>query len=564
MRLGPEGTPLPVRAWLLPAFGGLWGSLLAAEGVLLIGVAASLGSTWLLGQAIDGGLSPVPAALAYFGAVALSAACVWFARVRIEQIAQQAMLRVKERLFAHVMDHDVALHDRLGPGRLISRVNGDVEAMRTLLSEAVLQAPADLALTLGLLVILGVVAPAMLLVALASLPIYALILYAYRRIAPERLVAAREVAARISGFYAEHVRALPLLRAFGRLPWLEARSRALSGEKAQIDVHAGMAGIHLFNALFAVRSVTLAGMVWVGASQVHQGLMTIGALLVGLDYARKLFEPFVRLQLHLATLERARAGAVRVSELFGLRRMIQAPPDPAPWPGFHRLSLDRVDFSYVPGVPVLRQVCLTLTPGRRVALVGPTGGGKSTIVQLLLRFIDPDAGEVRVDQTELRRMDPAVVRRHIGLVSQSVQLLPGTVAENIGASTPEEGRRLLGQVGLAERLDPDLPIGEGQRALSRGEVQLLCVARALAGDPELLILDEATSAMDPDTEARIAALTAGRSVLAVAHRLRLVTDYDEIHVVVDGRIVESGDHPTLLARKGTYAGLWQAQLASHG
>lgn len=562
MRPLDRGSPLPLRVWLLPAFRGLEPALAGAEALLLLGVGASLTSTWLLGQAIDGRLPLISAALAYTGAVALSAGCTWFARVWIEEVAQKAMLGVKERLFAHVMTHDVALHDEQGAGRLISRVTGDVESMRTLLSEAVLQAPADLALSIGLLLILSQVAPSMALVAIASLPAYALLLILYRRAAPHRLVAAREVAARVSGFYAEHVRALPLLRAFNRLPWLEARSAALSAEKARTDVAAGMTGVHLFNALFAVRSLTLAGMVWVGASQVHSGLLTIGTLLVALDYARKLFEPFIRLQFHLATLERARAGAVRVSELFGFQRQLRAPPDPETWPGFRELALDTVDFAYVADVPVLRGVSLRLRPGRRVALVGPTGGGKSTIVQLLLRFIDPDGGRVQVNGLDLRRLDPDELRRHIGLVSQGVHLLPGTVAENIGARSPEDARRLLSEVGLAGILSPEDQIGEGNRVLSRGEAQLVCVARALAGDPELLVLDEATAAMDPDTEARVSELTRGRSVLAVAHRLRLVTDYDEIHVVSGGQIVESGDHPSLLAQGGLYAGLWQAQLAA--
>jgi ATP-binding cassette subfamily B protein len=178
--------------------------------------------------------------------------------------------------------------------------------------------------------------------------------------------------------------------------------------------------------------------------------------------------------------------------------------------------------------------------------------------------VDPTEGALRIDGVDLRELDPDELRRHVGLVAQGVHLLPGTVAENIGARSPADATRLLAAVGLDGLLSPDDLVGEGGRALSRGEAQLVCVARALAGDPELLVLDEATAAMDPDTEARVTALARGRSVLAVAHRLRLVVNYDEIHVVSEGRIVESGDHPTLLARGGVYAGLWRAQLAGEG
>lgn len=580
--------------WLRASLSGLWPRLLGAEALLLVATAASLAASWRMGLAIDattaGRADLLPAAVGYLALVLVGAAATWSARVLLERIAQDAMLRLKGRLFAHVLTHDVALHDALGAGRLVSRVIGDVDALRTALSEAVLQAPADLALFAGLLVVLASSAPSLALVAAASVPFYAVALVWYRGAAPPRMLASRAASARITGFYAEHLRALPVLRAYDRLDWVRARGAALATEKMLADNDAGLAGVRFFNGLFAIRAMTLASMVWVGAVQVQSGALSVGVLLVALDYARKMTEPFLRLQFQLTNLERARAGAARVTELLARAPTIRRPDAPVPWPGLRDAArLVDVEFAYppddalaergtggasapprggdAPHAPskILSGVSLTIPAGARVALVGPTGGGKSTIVQLLLRFRDVDHGAVTVDGVDVRALDPDDLRRRIGLVAQGVQVLPGTAAENLGV--PEaEAAALLAEVGLGGRLSPDTRLGPGGATLSRGEAQLLCVARALAGDPALLVLDEATSAMDPATEAVVQAVIARRqlTVLCVAHRLRTITAYDRVYVIVGGRVAEEGTHPSLVAAGGVYAGLWAAWCAAEG
>jgi ABC-type multidrug transport system fused ATPase/permease subunit len=559
--------------WLLPWFRPHVGRLVLYEALLLGATVLSLSSSWLVGRALDVDVAGndrdglLWTALLYAGAVLGAGGLTWAARVGIERIAQDVMRGVKEKLFAHLLDHDLAFHDQHPPGRLMARVQGDTEALRTLLSEVVLQAGPDLLLFVGLLGVLTVKAPLMAGLVAATLPIYAVLLYGFRRVSPQRFLHAREVAARLTGFVAEHLRALPLLRAYGRVDWMLARAERLSEEKFEADYRAGLAMVWFFNSLFAVRTVAYAAILWVGAVAVSRGALTLGVLLMTLDYLRKMFEPFIRLQFHLVTLEKARAGERRIRELLAQEPTIRAPAEPAPWPGLvDALRLEDVHLAYIPGVPVLRGLSLAVPAGRHVALVGATGSGKSTLVQLLFRFRDADAGRVTVDGVDVRTLDPAVLRAHIGLVLQAVHVLPGTVAENLGVDAPTAAR-LLAEVGLAGRLAPDSLVGEGGTALSRGEAQLLCFARAIATDPSVLVLDEATAAMDPATEARIQSLLAarpGRTRVTVAHRLRTVADADHIYVVDKGTVAESGTHAALLALGGRYAQLWRAQLAAEG
>lgn len=552
---------------------GRWRGILYAESLLLSATGLSLGSTWLLGRALDvyvpaGDLPGVTRiAATYLGAVVAGGLLTWVARVRIEAEAQAALVALKERLFAHLVRHDLALHDSEGSGRLLSRTTSDVDALRPLWTEVVLAVPADLALFSGLLLILGLTAPNLALVVGASMPAWLLLILGYRRVSPARFMASRERAAALTAMITESLRALPLLRSYGRLDWLRARAETETARKRDADVSAGIAGVWFFNALFAVRSALLAALVWVGAVQVEAGTLTVGLLVVGLDYARKLVEPFIRIQFHLATVERARAGATRVDALLARVPTVRAPPNPRPWPGIgDGLRLEGVRFACLPGQPVLDGVDLVVPRGGSVALVGPTGGGKSTLVQLLFRFRDPDAGRLTVGGVDLRELDPAELRRHIGLVTQSVHLLPGTVAENL-ACPPDRAAALLAAAGLDRRLGPHTRVGDGGETLSRGEAQLLSVLRALAPDPELLVLDEATASMDPATEARVRALLGQRperTLVWVAHRLRTVVDCDEIVLIAGGRLVERGAHAELLARGGRYADLWRASLAAEG
>lgn len=559
--------------WLLPYFRPARRELLLVEGLLLAGATASLLASWGMGQAIDyAGRRGEPAwiviaALGYGGLVLASAGLTWVSRVRIERVAQDAMLQVKQRLFSHLLRHDIALHDRLGSGALLARVSGDVEAMRLLFSEVVLQIPGDVALVIGMFVVLGFTAPTLMAIVAASVPVWIGLVVWYRRVSPAAFAEVRTESTALSGWMAESVAAIPLLRTMDRLDFAAGHTAALGRRRFDADLRYGLQSVWFFNGLFGVRAAVLAAVVWVGAEQVARGEITAGVLLVAVDYVRKMVEPFLRLQFHITTLERARVGAGRVKELLDLAPKVVDPAHPVAWPGVSAqgLRLEGVDFEYVAGTPIFKRLDLDVPAGSHVAIVGPTGGGKSSMIQLLARFRDPTGGRVTLGGVDVRDLRLSELRRHVGLVTQAVQLLPGTVAENLGAE-PGRTARLLADLGLDGRLTPETRVGAGGETLSRGEVQLLCVARALVHEPEILLLDEATSALDPDTEARVMALRAARSdrtVVTVAHRLRTIVGADRI-VVIDRGVVESGTHAELVRRGGVYAGLWRAQLARDG
>jgi ATP-binding cassette, subfamily B, bacterial len=477
--------------------------------------------------------------------------------------AWTATNRLREEMAAHALSLDVRYHGEHPPGEMIERVDGDVHAIAEFLVTFLVDILGSALLLVGTLIVLTV-ADVRLGVALAIFIAVAFVLLArvQRRAVPSA-TASRAVDAHLFADLEEHLAAAEDLRANGAGAHVMRRFHDSSADVYRADQRAEIIGgllVRLTNLTFTVGTALLLA---IGVGLQRTGAITLGALLVLFQYAQLIRRPLERIIDQLKQLQAAQAGVARAEELFAQsssltwRSADEAERLPA---GPLRFALENVSFSYG-AEDVLHHIDLRLEAGRSIGLVGRTGSGKTTITRLLLRLYDPTRGAVSVGGVDLRTVDAGDLRRRVAVVTQEVQLFRGSLRDNItlfGAHPASDERiaGLLGELGLdgwlATRpsgLDTDLgPDGGG---LSAGEAQLLALGRAFLADPGLVILDEPSSRLDPDTELLVEAavdrLIGARTAMLVAHRLSSLRAVDEIAVVVDGSIIEHGERTDLVA-----------------
>jgi ATP-binding cassette, subfamily B, multidrug efflux pump len=382
----------------------------------------------------------------------------------------------------------------------------------------------------------------------------------------------------LNAYLQERLSGMRVVQLFGR----EADSAARFAELNREHLQAHLRSITIYAVFFPVvevlTAIAMALLLYYGGLRTISGTLTVGVLAAFIQLTRRFFQPLQDLSEKFNLLQSAMASSERVFALLDQPVSVQEPTDPArlPRPVRGDVRFERVWFRYSPsGAWVLRDVSFTASPGKTIALVGPTGAGKTTIVNLLLRFYDPDRGRILVDGVDIRELTTSELRSLIGFVQQDLFLFVGDIVHNLTLDapiTPEAARQAARRVG-ADRFIERLPegyghrLGERGRSLSVGERQLLSFARALALDPAILVLDEATSSVDAQAEAQIqhaiAELMAGRTSLVIAHRLSTILHADEILVLQHGEIRERGSHRELLAQGGLYQRLYQLQLSGH-
>ncbi|MEQ1907997.1 MAG: ABC transporter ATP-binding protein, partial [Vicinamibacterales bacterium] len=389
----------------------------------------------------------------------------------------------------------------------------------------------------------------------------------YRRI--------RTMVARISGFVSEYVLGVPILQVYGYEAQARRRLASLNEDKLRVEGTAALFENGFWGVLGAVEVLAVILVLYLGSGRLTGVTMTVGTLILFAEYTRRVFWPLAMFSEQLGFIQRAFASADRV---FGVLDTPSRTPDredaaavvPADW---RELAFDDVSFVYDGGTRALDHVSFRIGRGETVALVGLSGGGKSTITNLLLRFYEPTEGRITLDTVDIRAYRQKAWRARIGLVQQDIHLFPGTVADNLRALVDEIDKdalvRAAHTVGANEvvarlPLEYDEPLTEGGANLSMGERQLLSFARAVVHDPDVLILDEATSSVDPGTERRLQAsmdhMLSGRTALVIAHRLATVVAANRILVVHGGHIVQSGTHDDLYAQPGVYRDLFDLQF----
>jgi ATP-binding cassette subfamily B protein len=503
----------------------------------------------------------------------LAAFVVRFGQVYILQMTgQKVMLDMRRQIFGHLQRLHVGFFDRHPVGRLMTRVTTDVDAVNELFTSGVVTVFGDLFTLLGIMGVMTALNPKLALVTFSVIPFFFLITNWFRRGSRQSFREVRKWIARINAFLQENLTGMSVVQLFRR----EARNREAFGAINRAHADANMAQIFyyavFYPAIDLLAAVAVAMILLYGGGRVLVGTLTLGALVAFVQYSERFWRPISDLSEKFNILQAAMASSERIFTLLDTPVEVTAPAHPVRLPAVRgRVAFEDVSFAYNPGQWVLRDVDFVVEPGRSVAIVGATGAGKTTIISLLARFYDVPQGRVTLDGVDVRDLDPAQLRSSLALVLQDVHLFSGTIASNIrlGSPIPDERVREAARAVHAHRFIEALPQGyetevrERGATLSVGQKQLLSFARALAHDPRVLILDEATSSVDTETEALIQealkVLLRGRTAIVIAHRLSTIQNVDEILVMHKGRIRERGTHQELLVQRGIYWRLYQLQ-----
>jgi ATP-binding cassette subfamily B multidrug efflux pump len=515
-------------------------------------------------------------------------------RLRMEIIGQQVMIVLRKRLFDHVLKMAVSFFDRNPTGRLMARIESDTEALRLMFTNTVVAMIGSLFLIAGMFIWMAVVSWQLTLVVAILIPVVTTALYFYHRVTTPMWLVIRKRMADVTATLTEFLQGMEIIQIFDRARAARRRMNQVSYSKYRPHVRAEVIVVAMFNFIFFMETFIIALVIYLGAKWVGVAALaapagagagaggsgaaaglTIGTLVMFISYVRMFFEPIYLAAEEIASVQRAVAGAKRIFGLLSVDETVPEPPAPADWKTLTSgITFENVWFSYTGDDNfVLRDVSFHIPRGQRFALAGVTGGGKSTVINLLLRFYDPQRGRILIDGIDIRDIRTDSLRRRIGLVLQDIFIFPGDVASNVAlAGTGYDMAKVVEacRAVSADRFIENMPdkyqteLAERGANLSRGERQLLSFARALAFDPEVLILDEATSSVDPETERLIqdglAALMRGRTSIVIAHRLSTILNVDRILVVRDGQIVERGTHEALVAAGGYYSKLVRLQF----
>lgn len=511
----------------------------------------------------------------FAGLVLVHAASCFFGDWLSARLAQRVIFDLRRAMFSHLQDISLSFLDRTHVGRVMSRLQGDVNALQEFLEQSV-GAVGDLMLLIGIVVVLLTMDFKLGALTLLVLPALVLVRAIWLPRVKSTFREARDASSIVNGALAENINGIRTVQESRR----EAVNLALFEDKARRNFEAQVASAWASGIMTPtvdiLTGIAMAVVVVVGGEAVLGRSLDVGVMVAYILYVQRFFEPIRTLSMQYTTMQRAMAAGYRIFEVLDVPVTIADRPDAVTLIDAEpSIQLDHVTFGYRPGRSVLHDISLKVEPGQLVALVGPTGSGKTSIAALVCRFYDVWEGSVRVAGSDVRDVTLDSLGRTVAMVLQEPFLFSGTVLDNILYSTAGASRadavnaaKAVSAHDFILRLPQgyDTPLGQRGRNLSIGQRQLISFARALVADPKILILDEATANIDSFTELDIQralkVLFKGRTSLVIAHRLATVRDADQIIVLQQGRIVEQGDHAQLIEARGLYAHLYDSNYAS--
>ena len=562
--------------------------------VLALGVtlgAALLGPLrpWLVQKAIDnyivvGDLDGLTRIIGFLVLALVGEGILKFVENYMTQwIGQRAIYDLRTAVFRHIQKQPLQFFDRTPIGTLITRTTSDVEALSDVLSSGLIIVLGDLFRLVFIAYFMFTLNWELAIVTLLVMPLMVWVTFWFRNNVREQYRETRKQVAKLNAFIQEHVSGMSIVQLFGREDEEMRRFETINDDHRAAHIRTIFFYAIFWPGVQFISDIALGAVLWFGGVRaMGESALTLGVLIAFIQYARQFFEPIRDLSNQYDTLQRAMAGAERIFGVLDEDDSLPEPDAPVELDRVRgRIEFENVWFAYEEddaGEPdwVLRDVSFTVQPGETAALVGATGAGKSTLMNVLLRFYEIQRGRILVDGVDIQDLSLRALRRHIGLIPQDVFLFSGSVRDNLTLGDPsitDDDIRRAASIVQADRFVERLPNGYDQdvkergSSLSHGQRQLLAFVRALLYDPEVMVLDEATSSVDTETEALIQQaldrVTEGRTTLAIAHRLSTIQDADQILVLHKGEVRERGTHHELLAMDGLYRRLHDLQYADH-